>query len=189
MFIGHIPAGYLTAKALQRKARERGISSTHFIFAGVAGAIAPDIDLLYFYLLDGRAHHHHTYATHFPVVWASAFLACAMWWLTGKARQWALLAGIFALGGFGHMLLDSVVGDIAWGAPWDMRFFSLFEVRAAYRPWWLNFILNWSFALEIVLTAAAVIVWRRRPHRLSPRAWHKPVRWSARIPDNSWRSQ
>ena len=163
MIFGHIPAGYMTARLMLQRARSHGVPSVHFILASIAGAIAPDFDLAYFYLIDGRQHHHHTYVTHFPVVWLAAMLICVVWWITGKFRQWALLAGIFSLGGFVHMLLDSVVGDIAWLAPFDDRFFSLFIVPAVYQVWWFNFILHWSFLLELMLVTSAVIMWYRGP--------------------------
>jgi inner membrane protein len=59
------------------------------------------------------------------------------------------------------MVLDSIVGDIAWLAPFSDERFALFEVPAIFKPWWLNFVLHWSFALELVLVASAVYCWRR----------------------------
>jgi hypothetical protein len=56
---------------------------------------------------------------------------------------------------------DSVVGDIAWLAPYSDEYFALFHVEAMFKPWWLNFILHWSFALELLLVALAVYLWRR----------------------------
>jgi inner membrane protein len=133
------------------------------VLASLTGAIAPDLDLLYFYLIDGQQHHHHAYVTHFPVVWIASILVCAIWWRSGRNQSCALVAGIFSLDGFVHMLLDSIVGDIAWLAPLTPQRFSLFAVPALYKPWWLNFILHWSFALELALVAAAVIWWRHEP--------------------------
>ena len=54
------------------------------------------------------------------------------------------------------MVQDSVVGDIWWFAPFIDRSFAL------YTPWWLNFVLHWSFALELAICAIAVITFRRR---------------------------
>ena len=88
-------------------------------------------------------------------------LVCPCWWRADRTRLWAALAGVFALGGFTHMVLDSVVGDIAWLAPFSHEYFSLSHVEAIFEPWWLNFILHWSFALELGLVALAVYEWRR----------------------------
>jgi len=59
------------------------------------------------------------------------------------------------------MVLDSIVGDIWWFAPFVDQRFSLFTVPALYKPWWLNFILHWSFALELAVVGSAVYLWRR----------------------------
>ena len=68
---------------------------------------------------------------------------------------------IFCLGGCGHLLLDTIVGDIYWRAPFAYEATSLFVVPALYHPWWLNFILHWSFAFELALLAWAFVTWRR----------------------------
>jgi inner membrane protein len=60
-----------------------------------------------------------------------------------------------------HLCLDSIVGDIWWLAPFVDRPFSLFTVPALYQPWWLNFLLHWSFGLELGLVVWAVFVWQR----------------------------
>jgi inner membrane protein len=59
------------------------------------------------------------------------------------------------------MVLDSIVGDIAWLAPFSMSTSRCPTSRRYSEPWWLNFILHWSFALELLLVALAVYVWRR----------------------------
>lgn len=59
-------------------------------------------------------------------------------------------------------VLDSVVGDIWWFAPFVDRPFALFTVPALYKPWWLNFFLHWSFALELAICAWALATYRRR---------------------------
>ncbi|HEV7822952.1 MAG TPA: metal-dependent hydrolase, partial [Burkholderiales bacterium] len=69
MIIGHLPAGYLLSTFTYMRLGSDVVSRQVFLLAGMAGAIAPDADLLYFYLIDQRQHHHHTYFTHFPVVW------------------------------------------------------------------------------------------------------------------------
>ncbi len=165
MIIGHLPAGYVTGRLLLRRVCAQGVSVSRLMLASLAGAIAPDIDMIYFYLVDHRQHHHHSYFTHFPVLWLTALAASCAWWCTGRGRPWAMLAGIFSLAGLLHMMLDSVVGDIAWLAPFDMARHSLFYVPAIYKIWWFNFILHWSFLLELALTAVAVLLWQRGPYR------------------------
>jgi len=61
-----------------------------------------------------------------------------------------------------HMLLDSIVGDIWWFAPFVDQAYALFNVPARYQPWWLNFLLHWSFALELALWVWAFVLYRAR---------------------------
>lgn len=160
MIIGHLPAGYLVARRLFPHFDAPGVTCKRFIMAGAAGAIAPDLDMLYFHLVDHRMHHHHTYFTHFPLFWIGLLLL-SVCWLRARRTQASALALIFSLNGTIHMLLDSIVGDIWWLAPFVDRPFSLFTVPALYQPWWLNFVLHWSFALELAIVLLAAFTWQR----------------------------
>ncbi|MFZ2450585.1 MAG: metal-dependent hydrolase [Methylovulum miyakonense] len=159
MIIGHAPSGYIMASLLRGKFSARGISAQLSI-VGVAGALAPDLDMLYFHLADHRQHHHHTYPSHFPIVWLSLLIASSAYLRLNKTSKTAALAFMFCLGGSLHIVLDSIVGDIWWFAPFLDRSFTLFTVPALYQPWWLNFILHWSFALELALWVWALFIYR-----------------------------
>lgn len=161
MFIAHLPAGYITSRLLFQRFRESGISFRSFACAGMLGAVMPDIDLAYFFFFDRQQHHHHTFFTHFPILWASWLLLSALWLWAGKSKRIAAGAFIFSLNGFIHLILDSVVGEIWWLAPFVDRPFSLFSVQAVYKPWWLNFMFHWTFSLEIAICAWAFYLWRR----------------------------
>ncbi|MEH6490926.1 metal-dependent hydrolase [Halopseudomonas sp.] len=163
MFIGHLPAGYVATRLLFRRFARTGVTARYFMLAGMFGAIAPDLDMFYFYLIDNRQHHHHTYWPHFPVIWFSLLLVTSLWFGLARDRSRAALGVIFALNGCLHMLLDSIVGDVWWLAPWIDQPFVLFTVQAVYTPWWLNFFLHWTFALELVVVAWAIYLWRCKP--------------------------
>ena len=162
MIIGHAPSGYITAKLLLRNFTGRGVSPKWFLIAGVIGALAPDLDMIYFHLVDHRQHHHHTYFPHFPILWLCLLMLTFAWLRINRASKAAALAFVFCLGGFIHMILDSVVGDIGWFSPFIDRPFSMFTVPALYKPWWLNFILHWSFGLELSLWIWAFLIYRKR---------------------------
>ena len=162
MIIGHLPAGYIASTLLSQRFAITGVKRTAIIWAGLLGAIAPDFDMLYFHFVDQRQHHHHTYWTHYPVVWAAALLASLAWLVLAKRSLRAVIAVIVSLNGFIHLLLDTIVGDIWWLAPIVDRPYALFKVAALYQPWWLNFVLHWAFALELVLLAWAVYLWRAK---------------------------
>lgn len=167
MIIGHLPAGYLLAKSLASRLLGAAREMRAFVCAALLGAVFPDVDLLYFYGIDHRQHHHHTYWTHLPLVWIGLIIAAALWMRVQRDKLAPVLAMIFALNGFAHLLLDSIAGHIRWLAPFVDRPFSMFTVSAAYRPWWLNFVLHWTFLLETALLAAAVIVYVRARQRRS----------------------
>ncbi len=161
MIIGHLPAGYIISKLLFPYFESRGASLRPFLWSGILGAIAPDLDMVYFHLIDHRQHHHHTYFTHFPIVWASLFVVSIICFSTAQVKSRAILAMIFSFNGLIHMLLDSIVGDIWWFAPFIDKPYAFFTVPALYKPWWLNFVLHWSFAVELVIVVWAFYLLRR----------------------------
>lgn len=162
MFIGHIPVGYITSRLLYQRFAKAAPTQKLFVLWGMLGAVMPDIDLVWFYLVDHRQHHHHQYFTHYPIVWLLLLLASLVWMKFKPAS--GTLALVFSFGGLGHMLLDTIVGDIWWLAPFYDQSFSFFEVHPGFHPWWLNFILHWSFALELLLVAGAFCLFRKSKH-------------------------
>lgn len=165
MFIAHLPAGYIVSSLLFPRFEKTGVTKRRLLQAGIAGALTPDADLLYFYLADHRQHHHHSYITHFPLVWIGLVLLSVAWTLFTRNKTRAALAFIFSMNGLLHMILDTVVGDIWWLAPFQDKPYAFFVVPAMYKPWWMNFILHWSFALELGLALAAVCLWRQEHRR------------------------
>jgi LexA-binding, inner membrane-associated putative hydrolase len=160
MIIGHLPAGYVASKLLFPWFEDEGITIKKFLWAGIFGAIAPDLDMGYFHLSDHRQNHHHTYFTHFPILWASLLLISVIWFYMFHSKANSTITLIFSLNGFIHMLLDSIVGDIWWFAPFIDKPFAIATVQALYKPWWLNFLLHWSFALELALVVWALCLLR-----------------------------
>lgn len=186
MFIAHAPSGYIAARLLlprlQLPARCRKI----FLWSGIVGAVAPDFDMVYFHWVDHRAHSHHTYVSHYPILWLTLLAAALLWRRRAASPVGPALALIFSLAGLIHMALDTVVGGIRWLAPVSDRFFSVTHVPAVYDHWWVNFALHWSFGLELLIvgwalglafaepTAKAVYGWIRQVPCRSLRA--KPER-------------
>ena len=61
MFIVHLPAGYLTTKVLLSHTKLPLSHRRTVVAVGLVGSIFPDLDLIYFYLLDNQKHLHHQY--------------------------------------------------------------------------------------------------------------------------------
>lgn len=157
MFVAHLPSGYLVFRALPRAWR------TRVALAGaLIGSVLPDLDLVYFYLVDERRHAHHTYWSHIPFYWLVIALMGIP--VVGVVRRsWlpaasALLAGVLA-----HLLLDTVAGGIFWLHPIRDVEVVLVHVPPRYSWWVWSFVLHWSFALELVVIAGAALLSRRSP--------------------------
>tara|TARA_Y100000588_G_scaffold244425_1_gene258564 strand:- start:1669 stop:2205 length:537 start_codon:yes stop_codon:yes gene_type:complete len=160
MFIAHLPAGYLLARHLLKRISTLPASHKAVTLSAMAGAIAPDLDMLYFYFIDNGQTHHHKYLSHWPILWIGLLCVSVLAVALGKRKGLPFLALIFSVGGLLHMLLDSVVGDIWWLAPMVDQPYALFTVPARFQPWWLNFVLHWSFVIELL-----IIVWAAKQHR------------------------
>lgn len=96
-------------------------------------------------------------------------------------------------GSIGHLLLDTIVGDIWWLYPYVDTPFALFVVPSLYRPWWLNFVLHWSFMVEVAVTAAPCCESSRagssaRPQVRRRQPASRTARTSSRPPSRSFRA-
>lgn len=169
MMIAHLPSGYILATSLLKRRPNAVASASAVVTAGIIGALMPDFDMLYFHLIDHRQTHHHKYFTHWPIVWLTLTAISALWSSLAKQSKAAMLSLVVCLGGVLHMVLDSFVGDIWWLAPFMDQPFAMFTVPARFKPWWLNFILHWSFAVELAICIWALVIYRRRAN-------HSPTR-------------
>lgn len=152
MFIAHLPFGYMLSRAWQAS------SKTHrpHLAWGLLGSVFPDVDLLWRWFINSHTHHHR-YWTHLPIFWLAVLLVGLTLCRLGKRPDIAAALGLFVLNAFGHMLLDSNVGDIWWLYPFVDQPFHLFEVPRHYAPWWLNFVLHWTFAVELAIVGLCLL--------------------------------
>lgn len=165
MIIGHLPAGYVLSRIGYSWFCHVISSYRPFMFWGMFGSIVPDLDMLYFHLIDHRSTHHHKYFSHYPSVWLSIVAIAAIFSISETSRKkFGGYALLFSVSAFLHLILDTVVGDVWWFAPFVDQPFALATVPALYKPWWLNFILHWSFLLELSICFWAVLLWRRGPN-------------------------
>ncbi|WP_295048142.1 hypothetical protein [uncultured Paracoccus sp.] len=60
-----------------------------------------------------------------------------------------------------HVILDSIAAGIGWLQPFSDLQFNLVAVPAG-RSWWVwNFVLHWTFLLELALCVwAGMVLWR-----------------------------
>ncbi len=152
MFIAHLPAGYLLSRPFARRSpsQARAILGT-----GLVCSVLPDFDLAYFYLIDQRRAPHHDYWVHTPAFWLVLAAAIALLLIATGRRNQLVLVGVGLISVLLHLVLDSIAADIRWFFPFvDLRV-NLVHVQAVYRPWYLNFLLHWTFALELLIWLVA----------------------------------
>ncbi len=160
MIIAHLPLGYLLSKATAKISNPR-LNLKLFMAVGLLGSICPDFDMFYFYFIDNRLHHHHDYWTHIPLFWYGVFLLLAgiVKWLYPKYLPLLIVFGVNIMA---HLVADTLVGDIKWLYPLNDTYYAFFTVPARYQPWWLNFVLHWTFLLELSIILVAVYFFSKR---------------------------
>lgn len=154
MILAHLPSGYVLARL--RRAPEGWPMA-----AALAGSVFPDLDLIWFYLVDDRAVHHHRYWMHAPAFWAVLALVCLPLMARRVPHLFRAAAFIFAAIGL-HLILDSLAGSIMWLWPVSTRLYALVEVPATQAHWMLSFLTHWTMLAElaIILWAAALFLTR-----------------------------
>ncbi len=159
MLIAHLPAGYLLTAAIQNRL---GVRSRAVLATGLVASVLPDLDLLWFYLADGRQTMHHEFVTHAPLAWVA--LAALAWTLARLLRvQGAgLLIGVALANLLLHIALDSIAGRIRWLWPFSDAETTLLTIPARYDWWVWSFVFHWYFLMELaIIAAAAALLWRR----------------------------
>ena len=155
MLTAHLPAGYCLARAV-------GGNVPLMLPAALLGAVAPDIDMIFFYLIDGGAVHHHGYWTHIPFFWLA--LTVVVLPILGRTRYLAAGIGFFSAVLL-HLSLDSIAGSIMWLYPFSDRPLKLATVPPTRSHWIWSFVFHWTFAFEIAIWLTALALWTTRTRR------------------------
>ena len=153
MLIAHLPAGYILAKKLFKNFKSSLLSKQFFFIAILSGAIFPDLDLFYFYFIDAKSVHHHYYFFHWPIIYLALLLIGSILYFfkSTPIKRLGLISCLFALAALLHLLLDTFVGDVWLFMPFIDRSYAMFQVPDVQSHWMLNFILHWSFLVEIFI--------------------------------------
>ena len=156
MITAHLPSGYLLGRTAQR------YTPPHpwVMPAALLGAILPDFDLIWFFLVDDQTIHHHRYWVHMPLFWLGVALVVLPGLRVWK-RPLLPVGRTFFAALFLHLCLDTIAGGIAWGWPFSHAFFTGVEVPATYDYFIWSFIFHWTFSLELMIWAAAIFLYFR----------------------------
>lgn len=152
MIIGHAPAGYLLAKIVYGR---KSSVPARYVWVLVAASILPDLDLLYFYIIDNRAHNHHDYWTHIPLYWLALYYLAMMAAMMFDKLVIIIYATLLLSGVMLHLLLDTITGGIQWAYPFSNQHYTVIKVPAVYDWWVFNFVVHWTFLLELILLGLA----------------------------------
>ena len=115
MFLAHMPAGYMVSKLLLSQFHLDSSKTKWLLILGLLGSIFPDLDMLYFYLIDNRQHGHHSYWTHIPIYWLGLLGFCYLIAAIFKSRFLVTAATVFIGCILLHLFLDSFTGGgIKW---------------------------------------------------------------------------
>ena len=163
MFLAHMPAGYLASKLLVSQFRLEPSKTKHLLWLGCLGSIFPDLDMLYFYLIDNKQHGHHSYWTHIPFYWMSLLALSYAVAAFFKSRFLIAVATVF----FGcillHLSLDTFAGGgIKWLYPFENSYINIFSIPAQPNRYWVwNYFLHWTVFVEISIISIAGITFRK----------------------------
>lgn len=170
MFIAHLPASYICTHCILKLAKINNYPAGKLYLLGMLAGIAPDLDLLYFYLFDGRQHHHHSYITHIPFFWLMLFTISVGVAYIYKNKTLLLVTILIVSNALLHLILDTPLGSIRWLYPVSTDSFQLLDIPARYSWWPLNFILHWTFLVEIIVLLLAVHCYKKHHGGLNERA-------------------
>ncbi len=160
MFIAHLPAGYLLTRWLQKK-----LKIQKFLWVGLLASVFPDIDMLYFYLIDNQQTLHHHYWTHLPLLWITLWILMIIVAKILKNRTLLALTMIIFANLILHFILDSIVGGILWLYPFFDHNLSLLIVPATHNFWIWSFVFHWTFLIEVAIIVTAGIHLHREQQR------------------------
>ncbi len=152
MLTAHLPSGYVLARLTRRPV-------PYLLPAALIGAMLPDLDMLWFHLVDAGSVHHHRYWPHIPLIWLGIAAVClpVAQYFRKLSTGLVFFAAILL-----HMVLDTIAGGILWLYPVNDTLFTLTVVPANYSHWIISFVLHWTFLLEIAVWVWALWLWVRR---------------------------
>jgi inner membrane protein len=154
MLIAHIPAGYIVSKKFNDIKKEK----ISFLKYGLIFSIWPDLDLIYFYLIDEKKHLHHMYFPHLPLFLLISFAIIIVIKKLNILKKGENLCYLFLINWFVHLVLDTITGGISWLYPFSKKLYVFIKIPPTYSSWITSFVLHWSFIIEIMITVYSCIL-------------------------------
>lgn len=127
----------------------------------------PDLDILWFYLIDDRQTLHHKYWIHKPIYWLGFLLIITIFLYFYRKKNPIFISVVFFSNVFLHLILDTITGKIDWLYPFSNYSLALVEVPSRYNWWVWNFVFHWTFLLEIAIILWAIVIFVKNNQWLS----------------------
>jgi len=162
MFIGHLPAAYVLGCTAVYVLSQTKSDSRNILLAALVGGIIPDLDLIYFYTVGARQSVHHEYWSHTPYYWLLIYVGLSLIALLLRRFGAFKLLSVFFSAVVLHLLLDTITGQIQWLYPASTKPFTLVQVPAVNEWWVTNFLMHWTFAIELfVIVLSGILLFTR----------------------------
>lgn len=168
MLLAHAPAGYLLTRFLTRTVFKKSIDperSNRFyqavMFAGLIGAILPDVDFIYHLFFDPNKTPHHSYITHMPILWISLTVLSIVTGKLFKNSNFTIVSVTACLSALLHLVCDTITGVIYWLYPLNNKAFNVFSVSDIHIWWVQNYLSHWTFLIEIAIVFLAMVIFLR----------------------------
>ncbi|NQV12844.1 MAG: metal-dependent hydrolase [Parcubacteria group bacterium] len=156
MIFAHAPAGFIAAY-VTKKIWQRGLSQLQtrwLYFVGTLAGILPDIDTLYYYLVDSRFSHREL-ITHTPILYV---VVCLTLYLTGyllKKKFIQALSLVIFFATLSHLIFDSLNSGIGWLYPGTDLIFGLLGISALAEGWYGQYLLVITYSVELAIFLGA----------------------------------
>ena len=177
MMIGHLPAGFILGKTLQKLMPDY-LCRRNIMVVSLIGSILPDLDMIYFYAVD-RSISHHLYYSHIPFLFCALIPISFIFLYTKSNKSNGFLILVLWSSLILHAILDTTVEGILWTYPFCERTSSnlinwsdkstiphIFEPHdivwsfggLKLEGWVINVMAHWTFLLEIATIIISVLV-------------------------------
>jgi inner membrane protein len=126
MIIGHLPVGYFTTRYLIKKLKLP--LNKFWLLLGLAGAIIPDLDYIYWILSNSQKQTHRGYFSGYPLFYLTFLLVFVI--VNCFFKKKILSRGIIVVfcNIFIHFLLDTVFYGVKWFYPFYNRYIGIYNV-------------------------------------------------------------
>lgn len=170
MIFGHGPSGFFMTwllRILPENMKWNNVKTKYILLLGTVGAMAPDLDLFYTYLVDAGVSHRE-FITHTPFFWLLASLIVFILLTITRKQQYIPYALTFTLGGVLHVVFDTITAQIRLLYPFSRDFMGVADFGILFineNLLYINFVVEATW-FALAGYAAIVLFSKSKKQRL-----------------------